>query len=96
MKIKFTPCSVESCDKVKPSKKVELCDKISAADEGIDKQDIIDDKCDALDDDFDYILSGIDRLCREGNYGQANSIIENLAAALDQAISQISDIFAEE
>ena len=75
------------------------CEKaITAAEEGKpqDPMEILDEKCDILEDDFDYVLAGIDKLCRDGSYSIANDIIEAISSAVNDAISQIGDVVSEE
>jgi len=72
--------------------------KIVAADDeqkSMTLEEIVADKSEALEDDFDYLLSGIDKLCREDMCQQASEILDRVAAALDEAISEISDNFAD-
>lgn len=69
---------------------------ISAAEEDQKKmtlEEIVDEKMDNLEDDFDYALSGLDRLCREGDCQRALEIIEQIAATLDTAIADIGESF---
>lgn len=71
---------------------------INAADDAKPKdiQDVVEEKCDALEDDFDYILSGFDKMCREGMCDAASEIIDNLSAVLNDTISEIGDHFTTE
>ena len=69
---------------------------ISAAEEDQKKmtlEEIVDEKMDNLEDDFDYALSGLDRLCREGDCQRALEIMEQIAATLDTAIADIGESF---
>lgn len=59
-------------------------------------EEIVDEKCDNVEDDFDYIISGIDRLCREDRCQDAIAVLDTVAAALDEAIASIGDLIAEE
>lgn len=66
---------------------------------GEDKPEISEvaqDKCDNLENDFDYVLSGIDKLCREGMYKEAIEIIDAVSHTLDQAVTAIGNNFTSE
>lgn len=72
--------------------------KIVAADEekkSMTLEEIVADKSEALEDDFDYMLSGIDKLCREDMCQQAVDVLDRVSAAIEAAISEISDNFAD-
>ena len=58
-----------------------------------DPQEIIDEKLDALKDDFEYAVAGIDKLCREVEYEQAYDIIDNISSVINAAIAEIGDNF---
>ena len=69
---------------------------INAAEEDQKKmtlEEIVDDKMDTLEDDFDYAISGLERLCREGDCQRALEIIDQIAATLDTAIADIGESF---
>ena len=72
--------------------------RITAAEEekGRTLEEIVDEKCDNVEDDFDYIISGIDKLCREDRCQEAMEVLDILAEALDAAIGSIGDKIAEE
>lgn len=57
------------------------------------KQALADDLQTRIEDDFDYVLSGIERLGREGQLDEAIDIMEKLSATLDGAISVIGEDF---
>lgn len=48
---------------------------------------------DRLEDDFDYIISGLERLGRDGDIGRAISIMQKLADTFDDAIATIGSNF---
>lgn len=52
---------------------------------------------DELDDDFDYIISGLEKLGRSGANGENDALViaENLQASLNTIISEIADTVAE-
>ena len=66
--------------------------RIIAATEGDSKlQDMISD----LKDDFDYILSGIERLDRTGSSGEALTLAEDMSSQFRMLVSDIADKIAE-
>lgn len=72
--------------------------KILAADDEQKKmslEDVLSEKCDNLEDDFDFFLAGIDKMCREDRCQEAIAIIDSLAASISEGISEISDEFAD-
>lgn len=48
---------------------------------------------DRVEDDFDYVMTGIERLGREGMYDEAISLLNTLASTLDSAIGIIGNDF---
>ena len=71
-------------------------DYIGAADkEENPQQDLADELQDNLEDDFGYIMAGIERLGRENKLSEAIAIMESLSDALNIAISDISDNFSD-
>lgn len=86
MKLRFNPKDVSACDKI-----------TAAEDEGKKSiEDIATDKLDDLEDNFDYAVAGLEKLCRDGMYEDAINIINTLAVALADTIAQISDNFGGE
>lgn len=69
--------------------------KITAAED--DKANPALDKADELqariEDDFDYVIAGVERLGREGQLNAAIDIMEKIAATLDSAIGIIGEDF---
>jgi len=57
------------------------------------KMDQFDDLQARVDDDFGYVMSGIERLGREGMLDEAINLLNSLADTLDSAISIIGDDF---
>ncbi len=65
---------------------------IEAADKDTNPQlDLADELQANLDDDFEYILAGIEKLKRENKLSEAITIMESLSDALNVAISDIGD-----
>lgn len=59
--------------------------------------DRLDAAIDELNDDFDYIISGLEKLGRSGANGENDALViaENLQASLNTIISEIADTVAE-
>ena len=69
---------------------------IEAADkEENPQQALADELHDTIEDDFDYVLAGIERLGRENKLSEAIAIMGSLSDALNIAISDISDNFSD-
>ena len=80
MKRKFT---------IDASKKVQ-----AAKDDAIDPRvEQAEDLQDNVADDFDYVMSGIERLIREGLTDEATSLLNTLSDTLNSAISIIGNDF---
>ena len=80
MKRKFT---------IDASKKVQ-----AAKDDAIDPRvEQAEDLQDNVVDDFDYVMSGIERLIREGLTDEATSLLNTLSDTLNSAISIIGNDF---
>ena len=58
-------------------------------------EEIVDEKSSTLEDNFDYFLSGIDKLCREGDCQEAISILDSVSASIESAIGEVSELFAD-
>lgn len=56
-----------------------------------DKDVIFKDKMDQLNDDFDYIQSGLEKLNRSGMTNQADTIINNLGMQFQSIIADVAD-----
>lgn len=86
---------------VDASKKVEAArssDKVLAAkeDEKLDpRMEQLDELHDRVEDDFDYVMTGIERLGRENMIDEALSLLNSLADTLDSAIGMIGGDFKE-
>ena len=69
--------------------------RITAAED--DKANPALDKADELqariEDDFDYVIAGVERLGREGQLNAAIDIMEKIATTLDSAIGIIGEDF---
>mgnify|MGYP001852623792 FL=1 len=56
-----------------------------------DKDVIFKDKMDQLNDDFDYIQSGLEKLNRSGMTNEADTIINNLGMQFQSIIADVAD-----
>lgn len=56
-----------------------------------DKDAIFKDKMNQLNDDFDYIQSGLDKLNRSGMTNEADTIINNLGMQFQSIIADVAD-----
>lgn len=63
---------------------------IKAASED-DKDAIFKDKMGQLNDDFDYIQSGLEKLNRSGMTNEADTIINNLGMQFQSIIADVAD-----
>lgn len=86
---------------VDASKKVTAArrsDKVLAAKEGekLDpRMEQLDELHDRVEDDFDYVMTGIERLGRENMLDEALSLLNSLADTLDSAIGMIGGDFKD-
>ena len=89
MKKKFT---VDASKKIQATTPVDV--KAAKGEEKEDPRLVQLDELDArVGDDFDYVMTGIERLGREGMLDEALSLLNTLADTLDSAISIIGDDF---
>ena len=92
MKRKFT---VDASNKVTAARRP---DKVLAAkeDEKLDpRMEQLDELHARVEDDFDYVMTGIERLGRENMIDEALSLLNSLADTLDSAIGMIGGDFKE-
>lgn len=57
-----------------------------------DFEEVLKDNISYLKEDFDYIVSGIDRLARQDMQSQINSIIRDMEEFFDDVILQIASV----
>ena len=87
--------------RVEPSKRITSSSMIEAsAIMGAEDEEFEDPRIDEADelqarveDDFDYVITGIERLGREGMLDEAISLLNTLADTLDSAIGIIGNDF---
>ena len=58
-------------------------------------EDEIKDRSKDIDSKFDYVLDGIDQLVINGMYEQANAVLNDIEIALDDNISAVAEVFAD-
>jgi hypothetical protein len=75
---------------VDASKKVQAARDDEVIDPRMDQAEELQDK---VADDFDYVMSGIERLVREGLTDEAISLLNTLSDTLNSAISIIGNDF---
>ena len=84
MQFKFDPQAISSVETI-------------AGVKGDSKEDprieAIEDLQTKVEDDFDYVITGIERLVREGMMDDASSLLNTLAETLDSAVSIIGNDF---
>lgn len=69
----------------------------AAADDKVNPaQERADELQERIEDDFDYVVAGIERLEREGQFDAAIDIMEKIADTLDAAIGVIGEDFVSE
>ena len=66
-----------------------------ASNEDNPKVEVIEDMQARLEDDFDYVIAGIERLVRESQYDAAMDVAQKIADTLDAAIGVIGDDFSD-
>ena len=79
--------------KVYPSKKVTASRDIIAASEDDPRIDAVADLQDNVEEDFDYVMSGIERLVREGMIDEATNLLNTLSDTLNSAVGIIGNDF---
>jgi hypothetical protein len=57
------------------------------------RADEADEIQERVESDFDYVITGIERLCREGMYDEAINLLNTLASTLDSAVGIIGNDF---
>ena len=78
--------------------KILASDAVTAAgeDKPMTMEDRTDERLDAVSDDFDYVVSGIERLERQGKFDEAMDILNKISDTLNGAIGVIGDTFTDE
>lgn len=68
---------------------------IRSAAEPDSKEEILRDEIDALKDDFDFAISGIEKLAADGNIGNAMEQVEALSAMINGSVGEIAEDIAQ-
>lgn len=72
------------------SRQVRAAKNEEAVDPRLEQAEILQDR---IEDDFDYVMSGIERLGREGMLDEALQLLNTIAETLDSAVSIIGADF---
>lgn len=82
---------------VDASKKIKASSVMAVEDEQLEDPRIeqADELNDRVSDDFNYVMTGIERLGREGMLDEAIELLNTLASTLDSAIGIIGGDFEE-
>ena len=84
MELKFNPQDITMTETVSGVK----------GDKGEDpRMEALEDLQDRVEEDFDYVIAGVERLAREGLIDDAINMLNTLADTLNSAISIIGDDF---
>ena len=59
-------------------------------------EDTAEELEDAVEEDFGYIVAGIDKLCREGMYNDAIDIMNKLSGVMGEIIGDIGNLLSDE
>lgn len=80
------------------TKQINAGTKVQAAEEDkpMTMEDRTDERLDAVSDDFDYVISGIERLERQGKFDEAMDILNKISDTLNGAIGVIGNTFEDE
>lgn len=80
-------------DRINSATDIYAADDTEDVDPRLDRADELQDR---IEDDFDYVLAGVERLGREGQLDSAIDIMEKIANTLDSAISIIGEDFGSD
>ena len=67
---------------------------IKNAEEPSTKEDLLSDNLDQLKDDFDFAISGIEKLAADGNIDRALELVNTTSAMINGAIEDIAEDIA--
>lgn len=67
---------------------------IRSAEESVSKEDILRDSIATLKDDFDFAVSGIEKLATDGNIGKAMEQVNALSAMINGSVGEIAEDIA--
>jgi len=74
------------------SRQIRAAKEDEVVDPRLEQADILNDR---VEDDFEYVMTGIERLGREGMLDEALQLLNTLAETLDSAISIIGTDFED-
>lgn len=67
---------------------------IRSAEESVNKEDILRDSISTLKDDFDFAVSGIEKLATDGNISKAMEQVNALSAMINGSVGEIAEDIA--
>ena len=67
---------------------------IRSAEESVSKEDILRDSIATLKDDFDFAISGIEKLATDGNIAKAMEQVNALSAMINGSVGEIAEDIA--
>jgi len=54
------------------------------------------DAIDNLNDDFDFVISGIEKIAADGDYGKANELVNSLSEMINASIEEMAESISTE
>lgn len=67
---------------------------VCAKDTNTSKEDMFADALDKLEEDFDFAISGIEKLASDGNIDRAIELVQTTSAMINGAIEDIAEDIA--
>ena len=69
---------------------------IRTAQEPSPKEEVLKDDIDQLKDDFDYAMSGIEKIAADGDVDKASEIVRSLSEMINASVEEIAENIASE
>ncbi len=69
---------------------------IRTAQEPSPKEEVLKDDIDQLKDDFDYAMSGIEKIAADGDVDTASEIVRSLSEMINASVEEIAENIASE
>lgn len=69
---------------------------IRTAQEPTPKEEVLKDDIDQLKDDFDYAMSGIEKIAADGDVDKASEIVRSLSEMINASVEEIAENIASE
>ena len=67
---------------------------IKSAQEPTPKEEVLNDDIGALKDDFDFAISGIEKLAADGDIDRASEIVRSLSEMINESIGEMAQTIA--